>query len=58
MQQGLIKKSSRRTYSSKKIMFIYDKTYYSSMHVRVIRLYQGPSTRASATGTDDEPANK
>jgi hypothetical protein len=25
---------------------------------RVIRLYQGPSTRASAMGTDDEHADK
>ena len=37
---------------------IYAIDYYSSALVRVIRLYQGPSTRASAMGTDDEPANK
>jgi hypothetical protein len=32
--------------------------YYSSALARVIHLYQGPSTRASATGMDDEPASK
>ena len=37
---------------------VYTIGYYSSVHARVIRLYQSPSTRASTMGTDDEPANK
>jgi hypothetical protein len=37
---------------------VYAIDYCSSVVARVIRLYQGPSTRALATRTDDEPANK
>ena len=32
--------------------------YYSSALTRVIRLYQGPSTRAFAARANDDPANK
>ena len=37
---------------------IYAIDYYSSVHARVIRLYQGPSTRVSVMRTDDEPTRK
>jgi hypothetical protein len=37
---------------------VYTFDYYSSVSTRVTCLYQGPSTRASAMGTDDKPANK
>ena len=37
---------------------VYAIDYSSSVVARVIHFYQGPSTRASATGTDDEPRNK
>ena len=37
---------------------VYAVDYYSSMLARVIHLYQGPSTRASTTGMNDEPTNK
>jgi hypothetical protein len=35
---------------------VYAIDYYSSVHARVIHLYQGPSTRVSITRTDDEHA--
>ena len=35
---------------------VYAINYYYSVHARVIRIYQGPSTRVSITRTDDEPA--
>ena len=34
---------------------VYAINYYSSTHARVIRLYQGPSTRVSVMRTNDEP---
>ena len=37
---------------------VYTIDYYSSVLVKVIRLYQGPSTRVFAARTNDEPANK
>jgi hypothetical protein len=37
---------------------VYAFDYYSSALAMVIYLYQGPSTRASATRTDNKPARK
>jgi hypothetical protein len=34
---------------------IYAINYYSSVHARVIYLYQGPFTRVYVTRTDNEP---
>jgi hypothetical protein len=37
---------------------VYAIDYYSSTYTWVIYLYQGPYTRASVTGMDDDPTNK